>query len=338
MALNDWLMASQAPQPSFLTSRAAGVVVPEYFQQAAEIRKTQLGLAAQEQGLRLQEQEAAARQQEEARRRAAEEAAAAIMPQVANLDRTAPDYYQKLASVMSQPGASNALMSSSMGRFLDVTSAGRQEITADQQRQEAYRREQERYAQQQKDELAREERMNARSSNEDALRLATSYADKVDDPTLAQIYGDRLKNVKTPEERAKVVNDLNFDYNQRKIRKDLLEEGVSPQQIDSLMEGTGNKKFLGEKARFKLAEAKRSTSEKDSIRMRLSVIESKLKVPMPEADKKQLEEERDRLSRSLLPPDLRGNSTERYTNPSAGGSAGGSAGASNSAARAKAPR
>ena len=39
----------------------------------------------------------------------------------------------------------------------------------------------------------------------------------------------------------------------------------------------------------------------------------------------------DRLSRSLLPPDLRGNSTERYTNPSAGGSAG------SSTARSKAP-
>lgn len=265
MAIADWLNPA-TPQPTYLTSRAMGVVVPEYFKAATEARKAALGVAGQEQSLRLNEEQALRAREEERRRREEEAATAAVMPILAKLDPTEPTYFSELSRMMVRtPGAANALASRSIQSFLDISGGARNEqlrLEDDRRRkQEQIEAEKRR----EKEQVAAEERALARESNEGVLRLAEKYALELDDESFLEGLGDKVAKVKTPAERSALARELTSKASQVKIKNDLLGYGLDAKEVEALKD---NGRF-GDRARARLGKLNQQVSP--TTRFRASV-------------------------------------------------------------------
>lgn len=257
MALADWLNPA-TPQPTYLTSRAMGVVVPEYFKAAAEARKTALGLAGQEQTLRLSEEEAQRQRDAERRRQEEEAAAAAVMPGLTSLDPRSPTYFRDLTQQLSKPGAANALASRSVQSFLGIAGEARAESN---RLDEEQRRREDQLAEERRREAAKrreETRAVARVTTEGAMRLAEDYAADLEDDTFLEKFAPKIAAAKTPEDRVNLVTELNKAYSQKNIENKLLGSGlVKPDDLAKYKEADGR---YGQKARAKLGEIARTPS------------------------------------------------------------------------------
>jgi transposase len=224
MAINDWLTPQAAPlQPSFLTSRAAGAVLPDYFTQSAEIAKTRLGIAGQEQSLRLAEEEAALK-------RAGREASASLLPRISELDVNDPEYYSKLYGLVSEPGMANALTDRSMSEFLGLQQRARGEIT-DRQRFEETRRAQEESALAAENRaIQREERQRARQSATGLQDLIEKFGLELEDVGFATKYRKDLEKFDQLDDasRADFIDQVQLDYSQKALARKLSKAGIKP--------------------------------------------------------------------------------------------------------------
>lgn len=283
MALADWLTPA-TPQPSYLTSRAAGVVVPEYFKAASEVRKTTLGLAGQEQSLRLAEEEAARARDAEARRKQEEAAAAALLPSLTKLNPQSPTYFQDLTRELAKPGAANALATQTVRSFLDIAGGARTEqMRLDEERRIEERRiaEEGRIANR---EIAREERADARGSLEGAERLAQKYAEELGDEDFLPAYSAKINEIRAlqktnptavPAKLASLTEELTRDRNQRALRGELLDLAVTPAQIELLKKLDGGK--LGDNARAEIGRLKQRVTSSAILNAQLGVLEDEIR-------------------------------------------------------------
>lgn len=299
MALADWLNPAP-PQPTYLTSRAMGVVVPEYFKAASEARQTSLDLAGKEQSLRLSEEEAA-RQREAERRRAEEERVTAeVMPELQRLDISSPSYFKDVGDILSRPGAANALASQSVRSFLDIYGQSRREseaVAAEKRAQEAKekdRRAEEAVAKR------RDEQSAARSSQEAALRLAERLAIELEDPGFLKDFQDKLPSVdqpqKTPGQLAQLVGELNKEYSSRKVRRDILQSGGTRKDVEAVF----NEGVLDlDAANEKIGILKRQLSESARVSSRIRALTELLDDPTTPRDIKN--RYRDELLRLTAP-------------------------------------
>lgn len=276
MAINDWL-APQAPlQPTYLTSRAMGAVVPEYFQQAADVAKTRLGLLGQEQNLRLADEQAARAREEDARMRASREAAASLLPQLSQLDPTSPDYYKNLYDTLQTPGAANALTDRSMSEFLGIQQRARGE-QIDQSRLQQQLKQQ---AKQQKEMIEREERAAARSSAAGLSNYIEAFARELDQPEFALKYRSQLKEFDKMDEGARdtFMDNLNLDYSQARMKKELAGTGLKldSDKAKELMvdDGTGKKVFSRDKVDSYLGEV-RNRARDTELKLRILAAQGK---------------------------------------------------------------
>lgn len=260
MAINDWL----APQPTYLTSRAMGAVVPEYFQQAADVAKTRLGLLGQEQGLRIADEQAARAREEDARMKASREAAASLLPRITQLDPTSPDYYSQLYGELQTPGAANALTDRSMSEFLGLQQRARGEQIDQSRLQQQMEREDKR----QTEMLDREERAAARSSAAALTGLIDRFGMELDDPAFPLKYRPQLKEFDKMSEDARdaFMDNLNLDYSQARMRNAIANTGMeldSP-EVQKLMidDGSGKKVFSRDKVNSFLGRIRRDEEER----------------------------------------------------------------------------
>lgn len=265
MAIADWLNPA-TPQPSYLTSRAMGVVVPEYFKAATEVRKAALGVAGQEQSLRLNEEQALRAREEERRRREEEAATSAVMPILSRLDPTSPTYFRDLSQVMvTTPGAANALASRSVQSFLDIAGGARSEqlrLEDDRRREQAQIEAEKR---REKEQIAAEDRALARESNEGVLRLAEKYALELDDDSFLSDVAGRLPKITNSSDRFALQRELSAKASQVKIKNDLLDYGLDEKEVEALKD----KGRFGDRARAKLGKLKQQVSP--TTRFRASV-------------------------------------------------------------------
>jgi hypothetical protein len=328
MALADWLNPA-TPQPTYLTSRAAGVVVPEFYKAASEVRKNALGLASDEQSIRLREEQAQLQREAEARRKQEEQAAAAVMPRLTSLDATKPGYFSELSRVMSEPGAANALASQSVRSFLDIASGAR----AEQQRLDAEARTRtERLAEEERmnqRDVAREERADSRSSLEGADKLVRSYAEKLGDDDFMTSYAEELNKIRTaqkarptevPSMLTSLTEKMTRDYNQRSLRNDLINTGLDPDQIEEIKKKDGGK--LGDYAKSKVAAYKQRLTNNQILAAQLNAIDDDLRAARTETERQTLRAQRDRLLQQVQSTGAIGGVDvgSRYLTPPAGGS------------------
>jgi hypothetical protein len=276
MAINDWLTPQAAPlQPSFLTSRAAGAVLPDYFTQSAEIAKTRLGIAGQEQQLRLNEEQAARAREEAALQRSGRETTASLLPRLSELDVNDPEYYSKLYGIVSEPGMANALTDRSMSEFLGLQQRARGEIT-DRQRFGETRKAQEKAAKAAEARAAeREERQFARQTAKSMYDYAENLGLKVDDPSFAMRYMDDLKNYDklNDMERAQLQGRINLDYSQKVLADQLTALQIDPDSDEAedykITTEDGRKILSANKIKIKAAQARQAA---DDRRLRLSLL------------------------------------------------------------------
>jgi hypothetical protein len=283
MALADWLNPA-TPQPTYLTSRAMGVVVPEYFKAAADVRKTALGLAGQEQSLRINEEEAQRQRDAERRRKEEEAAAAALMPGLTSLDPRSPTYFQDLTRELSKPGAANALASRSVQSFLGVAGEARAESTRQKELADANQRRIEEEGRIAEREVAREDRADARSSLEGVERLAQKYAEDLGDEDFLPSYSKKINEIRSlqqtrptevPAKLASLTEELTRDRNQRSTKKDLLDLGFSPAEIEALKKLDGGK--LGDNARAQIGRRKQAASATAILNAEIETLQYKIK-------------------------------------------------------------
>ena len=294
MALADWLNPA-TPQPTYLTSRAAGVVVPEFYKAASEVRKNAMGLASDEQSLRVNEEQAQRAREADIRRKAEEAAAAAVMPRLAQLDPTSQSYFGELSKIMTEPGGANALASQTVRSFLDIGAGARSEA---QRLQEEARLDQRRVAEEERNtqrEVAREERVSARSNVEGFENLAQKYADELEADDFLTAYTptlDKIREVQrtSPDKVApmlsKLTEDLNRDRSQRLIKKTLLGYGVDPAAIEKIKAKDGGK--FGDYAQAELGRLRSRPSPTMILQQRLDGIETELKAPGLSREARQL--------------------------------------------------
>lgn len=330
MALADWLNPA-TPQPTYLTSRAAGVVVPEFYKAASEVRKNALGLASDEQSIRLREEEAQRQREAEARRKQEEQATAAVLPTLTSLDPTKPSYFRDLTNALSQPGAANALASQTVRSFLDIAGGARSEALRrqEEQRDTARRVEEEgRIAQR---EVAREERADARGSLEGAERLAQKYAEDLEDEDFLPTYSAEINKVreaqkkdptKVPAMLTTLTEKMTRDRNQRAIKNDLLKYGLTDEEIEKVKKEDGGK--FGDRAKARLGVLRQQLTSKEILAAELRAIEDELgeATTLPTRKKELQQKRRDLLNQarstgSIGPPDAGAG----YVNPPAGGGA-----------------
>lgn len=301
MALADWLNPA-TPQPTYLTSRAAGVVVPEFYKAASEVRKNALGLASDEQSIRLREEEAQRQREAEARRKQEEQATAAVLPTLTSLDPTKPSYFRDLTNALSQPGAANALASQTVRSFLDIAGGARSEALRrqEEQRDTARRVEEEgRIAQR---EVAREERADARGSLEGAERLAQKYAEEVEDEDFLPAYSERLNQIReaqktkpteVPAMLTKLTEEMTRERNQRTIKNDLLKYGLGKEDLDKLKAQDGGK--FGDAAKARLGVLRQQLTNNQILAAQLNAIEDDIRATNLPSEKARLIEERRKL-------------------------------------------
>jgi hypothetical protein len=285
MALADWLNPAPPP-PSYLTSRAAGVVVPEFYRAATDLRKNALSLAGDEQNIRLREEGARREAQAEARRKAEEDAAAAILPQLAQLDPTKPTYFTDLSRVMTSPGGANALASESVRSFLDIAGGARSENLRLEEESRSEKRRLDEEDRIQGREVEREIRADARSNLEGAERLAQKYAEDLGDEDFLSPYAEKLTKIRevqktkpdaVPSMLNSLTEEMTRDANQRTVRNRLLDGGVSLAKIEELKKLDGGK--LGLNARAEIGRLNQRASATSRMTAQVSVLESELKDP-----------------------------------------------------------
>lgn len=305
MALADWLNPA-TPQPSYLTSRAAGVVVPEFYKAASEVRKNAMGLAGDEQSLRLNDERAQRERDADVRRKAEEAAAAAVMPRLAQLDPKGTNYFGELSKIMTEPGGANALANQSVRSFLDLAGGARSES---QRLQEESRLDQRRMADEQRDvqrEVNREDRISARSNVDGFENLAQKYADELEADDFLPAYTPTLTKIRELQKTApdkvapmltKLTEDLNRDRSQRLIKKTLLGYGVDPAAIEKIKAKDGGK--FGDYAQAELGRLRSRPSPTMILQQRLDGIETELKAPgLSRADRQVLLDRYDELLRN----------------------------------------
>jgi hypothetical protein len=246
MALSDWLNPTPAA-PTYLTSRAQGVVVPQYYQAASAVRKNALDLAGQEQTLYSREEDLQKNREQEA-------AAAAILPGITSLDPNSPSYYDDLSKMLQQPGAANALANKSVGAFLGIQGSGRAETINEARYRESAARDE---ARTKRDE-EKYQQETVRRDQERALQTGMSLADRTKewDPTFYQKYEPRIKAAKTSQERDSIIQGMHFDAAQGGVEYDLASVGLPEDQRIKLKENLDGKQVYGVKARNYLAELK----------------------------------------------------------------------------------
>jgi hypothetical protein len=282
MAINDWLTPQAAPlQPSFLTSRAAGAVLPEYFSQASEIAKTQLGLTGQQQNLRINESQEERARRAEDERLSARRAAENLTFDIADLDVNDPDYYSKLYDAVKYNP--NALTDRSMTEFLGLQRSARGEVM-DQKRFNDTRTAQEEAAKAAEKRAAeREERQFARQTAKSMYDYAENLGLKVDDPSFAMRYMDDLKNYDKLDEmqRAQLQGRINLDYSQKVLADQLTALQIDPdsEEADAYKITTedGREILSANKIKIKAAQARQAD---DDRRFRLSLLS---RIPGPGA-------------------------------------------------------
>lgn len=275
MALSDWL--NPAPTaPTYLTSRAQGVVVPQYYQAASAIRKNALDLAGQEQTLYSREEDLQKTREQEA-------AAAAILPGITSLDPNSPSYYGDLSKMLQQPGAANALANKSVGAFLGIQGSGRAESINEARYRESaakdearVKRDEERYQQE-----------TVRRDQERALQTGMSLADRTKewDPTFYQKYEPKIKAAKTPQERDSILQGMYFDSAQGGVEYDLASVGIPEDQRIKLKENLDGKLVYGPKARNYLAEVKARDRQRNDRSDMLRILAAQLKIAQDNMDK-----------------------------------------------------
>jgi hypothetical protein len=281
MALADWLNPA-TPQPTYLTSRAAGVVVPEFYKAASEVRKNAMAMASDEQSLRLREEDAQRARDAEARRKSEEAATAAVMPRLTQLDPTKPGYFQEVGKLMAEPGGANALASQSVRSYLDIAGGARTE----QQRLDAEARtNKERLAEEERNtarEVSREERLDSRGSLEGAEKLAQKYAEDLQDDDFMPAYTAELNKIResqkskpteVPSMLATLTEKMTRDRNQRAIKKDLIDSGMAPDQVEKLREKDGK---FGDLAKSKIGLLKQRVSSNQILSARIRVLQSEM--------------------------------------------------------------
>ena len=282
MALADWLTPA-TPQPSYLTSRAAGVVVPEYFKAASEIRKTSMGLAGQEQSLRLAEEEAARARAAEARRKQEEAATAALMPGLTSLNPQSPTYFQDLTRELSKPGAANALASQTVRSFLGVAGEARAESNRQKELADANQRRLEEEGRTAEREVSREDRANARSSLEGVERLAQKYAEDIGDEDFLPAYSKKINEIRSlqktkptevPAKLASLTEELTRERNQRATKKEMLDLGMTPAEIEQYRKLDGGK--LGDNARAQIGRRRQSASAGTILSARIKILQDQM--------------------------------------------------------------
>lgn len=301
MALSDWLNPAPAA-PTYLTSRAQGVVVPQYYQGALTLKQNALDLAGKEQSLYSREDDIRRQREEEDRQKTIDAAGKAVLPQLGALDVNSPSYYSDLSKLMQQPDAANALMNKSVGQFLDLTGRGRSDTQAVEERA----RSEARYQEGLKLDKERELRQTAREDANSVDRLAASYADKLGgDVGFAASFKDLWNKAKTPEEKTKVVDEQNYQYYQKKLSNDLLDEGVDPVEIESLKEtvkvGDKEVRMLGDKARVQLAQRKRSITPQAIFRAKVDAYDKRIAAESSPRTKEQVRAEKDAYVASVDP-------------------------------------
>jgi hypothetical protein len=326
MALSDWLNPA-TPQPSFLTSRAAGVVVPEFYRAATEARKSSLALAGQEQSLRFNEEQNQRAREAEERRKAEEAAVAAVMPRLTSLDPRSPNYFRDLSSVLAEPGASNALASQQARAFLDIASGARGETLRQQDidKEEQLRREQE--SRNTATQIAKEERDAARNSLEGVEGLARKYAEELEDDDFLTKFAPEINKVReaqktkpaeVPALLTNLTETLTRERGQRAVKNELLGYGLSVAEVEKLKE---NGKF-GDTAKSRLGELKRSLTNNQLLAAQIDVLDADIKAAetRPSEQQRLIEERRELVRRfsssgSLARPDV----GARYLMPQTGG-------------------
>ena len=275
MALSDWLNPTPAA-PTYLTSRAQGVVVPQYYQAASAIRKNALDLAGQEQTLYSREEDLQKNREQEA-------AAKTLLPSLATLDPNSPSYYDDLSKYLQQPGAANALANKSVGAFLGIQGSGRAETINEARYRESAakdeartKREEERYQQE-----------TTRRDQERALQTAMSLADRMKerDPLFYQKYAPLLEAAKTPQESNSILQGMQFDAAQGGIEYDLASVGIPEEERAKLKEDLDGKKVFGRKARNYLAEVKARSLQRSDRTYALSVLAAELRAAQENMDK-----------------------------------------------------
>jgi hypothetical protein len=270
MAINDWLTPQAAPlQPSFLTSRAAGAVLPEYFSQASEIAKTQLGLAGQQQNLRINESQEERARRAEDERLSARSAAENLTYDIANLDVNDPDYYSKLYNVVKYNP--NALTDRSMSEFLGLQRSARGEFM-DQKRFQDTRKAQEDAAKAAETRAAeREERQFARQTAKSMYDYAENLGLKVDDPSFAMRYMEDLKNYDKLDDmqRTQLQGRINLDYSQKVLADQLTALQIDPDSDEAekykISTPDGKKIFSANKVKIKAAQAARENDDRKAL-------------------------------------------------------------------------
>lgn len=327
MALSDWLNPA-TPQPSFLTSRAAGVVVPEFYRAATEARKSSLALAGQEQSLRFNEEQNQRAREAEERRKAEEAAAASLMPGLTRLDPRSPTYFQDLTRQLSTPGAANALASQSVRSFLDIAGGARSEQLRmdEEERAESMRRAEEgRLVERQ---VASEERADARGSLEGVERLAQKYAEDLEDDDFLTAYTGKLNEIRAlqktkptevPSRLTSLTEELTRDRNQRSIKKELLNYGLPLEKIEKLREKSGK---FGDTARSQLGVLRNRAESRRFLNDKLEALNDSIKLAETDpAERRRLQEQKKKLLEGFDVSDVLGGTDAgaKYFTPQTGG-------------------
>ena len=275
MALSDWLNPTPAA-PTYLTSRAQGVVVPQYYQAASAIRKNALDLAGQEQTLYSREEDLQKNREQKA-------AAAAILPGITSLDPNSPSYYADLSKMLQQPGAANALANKSVGAFLGIQGSGRAETINEARYRESAARDE---ARTKRDE-EKYQQETTRRDQERALQTGMSLADRMkdQDPLFYQKYEPKIKAAKTSQERDSILQGMQFDAAQGGIEYDLASVGLPEDQRIKLKENLDGKQVYGVKARNYLAEVKARDRQRNDRSDMLRILGAQLKIAQDNMDK-----------------------------------------------------
>lgn len=284
MALADWLNPA-TPQPTYLTSRAAGVVVPEFYKAASEVRKNAMGLAGDEQSLRVNEEQAQRAREVDIRRKAEEAAAAAVMPRLAQLDPTSRNYFGELSKIMTEPGGANALANQSVRSFLDIGSGARSESI---RREEEARLDQRRIAEEERNtqrQVESEDRQTARSNVDAAERLLQKYAEDAEDDDFQSTFTPELNKIRELQKSdaaqaapklAEFTERMTRERNQRVIKNKLL-RGLPPEEVEKIKAKDGGK--FGDYAKSQLGILESQISSAEVLKMQLRLLSEKLDTP-----------------------------------------------------------
>ena len=326
MAIADWLNPA-TPQPTYLTSRAAGVVVPEFYRAASETRKNALSLAGQEQGLLINEEQNLRARDAEARRKAEEAAAAAFMPRLTQLDPTKPDYFTNLSRIMAEPGAANFLATQQARSFLDLAGGARSEQIRASEQSERDRLNREEEDRRRQDQIDSEARESSRRSLEGAQSLLRSYAESLGDDDFAQPFTEELNKIsaaqkdrpsEVPTMLSTLTEKMTRERNQRAIKNDLINSGVKVTELDKFKDKNGR---FGDKAREEVSARKQRLSSYQILTSQLRMIDDDIEATPSQTEKERLREMRRNLFNQLQST---GRLTEtdvgsKYVRPVAGG-------------------